>query len=60
MNDQLEEYIEITSWENTWPFYLVLYSIGIIVTIVAVRRNKKKKQAAESEDQIISETDEIR
>lgn len=42
----MDEFIDImqdVSIENSWPFYLILYSVGLIVTIVAIQKNKKKK-----------------
>lgn len=55
--DDLLEFAEFISIENTWPFHLVLYSIGLIVTLVAISRNKKKKQVEKEKE--LNEIDEI-
>lgn len=51
--DDLVDFLQAISIENSWPFYLLFYGAGLIVTIVAIRKNKKKnalKEQAEDKE----------
>ncbi len=48
--DDLIDFLEAVSFEHSWPFYLLFYGIGLIITIVAIRKNKKKKALKEQDE----------
>ncbi|MBK6526262.1 MAG: hypothetical protein IPG07_12340 [Crocinitomicaceae bacterium] len=48
--DDLINFLEAVSFEHSWSFYLLFYGIGLIITIVAIRKNKKKKALKEQDE----------
>jgi oligoendopeptidase F len=49
--DDLLDFFQTISIENSWPFYLFFYGIGLVVTIVAIRKNKKKNALKEQAEE---------
>jgi hypothetical protein len=48
--DDFIDFLEASSIEHTWPIYVLLYGAGLIITIVAIRKNKKKKALKEQDE----------
>jgi hypothetical protein len=48
--DDLIDFLEASSLQYTWPIYAGLYGAGLIITIVAIRKNKKKKVLKEQDE----------
>ncbi len=48
--DDLMDFLEASSLQHTWPIYALLYGAGLIITIVAIRKNKKKKALKEQDE----------
>ncbi len=48
--DDLLDFFQAISIEHSWPIYVVLYGTGLIITIVAIRKNKKKKELKEQDE----------
>lgn len=43
-------FFEAISFENSWPIYLILYGGGLILTIVAISKNSKKKKLSKEKE----------